>query len=75
VSDYKAVVTYEELRELTGYKHPGEVANCLTQNKVPYSAGKHGRPWTTVEALNSALDIRILQVQATYAEPEDEIEV
>ena len=51
------VVTFEALKELSGYEQPAEVASWCTANEVIFFYGKYNRPATTCTALNSALGL------------------
>ena len=48
-----AIITAEELRELTGQAADGHVANQLRKDGIPFFQGKAG-PWTTMELITIA---------------------
>lgn len=50
-----AVVTFESLVEMSGYKRPADVRRWLRRNGVLYLPGKGGRPSTTQTALDRAM--------------------
>lgn len=50
-------VSYEELREWSGYKTPSEVCAWLAKNEIPFLYGVRNRPITTAEAINKALGV------------------
>ncbi len=53
------IVTFEELKKILDYEDQRQIIACLTENKIPFRKGKRGRPWTTVDAINSAMGINI----------------
>lgn len=48
-----AVLSCEDLKEITGYQRPAEVARCLREQGVHVFNGRTG-PWTTVDLINRA---------------------
>lgn len=58
LSDYgksNLIISYEDLKEITGYDSPSKVANCLSRQGIKYLLGKHSKPWTTLGALELAM--------------------
>lgn len=53
-----SIVTFDDLKRILNYEDQRQIIACLTENKIPFRKGKHGRPWTTVDAINSAMGIR-----------------
>ncbi|MBV2138543.1 MAG: hypothetical protein KUF79_17185 [Candidatus Thiodiazotropha sp. (ex Ctena orbiculata)] len=51
------IVTFDELKKILDYEDQRQIIACLTENNIPFRKGKHGRPWTTVDAINSAMGI------------------
>lgn len=52
------IISFEELKKVTGLKTPTAVAVSLTKSGVHFFCGRGGRPWTTEAALNAALGLR-----------------
>ena len=50
-------ITFEELKELTSYDKTADVVTCLERNNISYIQGKRGRPFTTEQALNAAMNL------------------
>ena len=48
-----AVLTFQELKDLTGYDRPSDVRKCLERWGVKPLLGRHG-PVTTLDALRKA---------------------
>lgn len=48
-------VNYNELCDLTGHSGPSKLCAYLSQNRIAFKTGKHGRPWTTQAALDHSL--------------------
>jgi len=46
-------LTFDDLKELTGYTHPSDIERCLKQQGVRVFWGKHGC-FTTLKALHEA---------------------
>jgi hypothetical protein len=53
------IVTYDDLKKILNYADQGQIIACLTENKIPYRKGKRGRPWTTIDAINSSMGINL----------------
>ncbi|MFC1843277.1 DUF4224 domain-containing protein [Thermodesulfobacteriota bacterium] len=51
-------INQDQLKELTGYEKPAEIASCLSRQGIPYFIGKRGRVWTTLDAVNVAIGAR-----------------
>ena len=47
------VLSCEDLKKITGYQRPGDVARCLREQGVQVFNGKSG-PWTTIDLINKA---------------------
>ncbi|MDR5887518.1 DUF4224 domain-containing protein [Vreelandella janggokensis] len=47
------VLSCEDLKQITGYQRPGDVARCLRDQGVQVFQGRLG-PWTTIELINQA---------------------
>lgn len=47
------VLSCEDLKEITGYQRPGDVARCLRDQGVRVFNGRSG-PWTTLDLINQA---------------------
>ncbi len=52
------IVTYENLKQAFGGTSPADVAVRLKKNNVPFLTGKNNRPFTTIDALNTAMGIK-----------------
>jgi len=52
-------INQDLLKELTGYKKPVEIAACLAKQGIPYFIGKRGRVWTTIDAVNAVMGVKI----------------
>lgn len=63
------VVTYDDLQKVTGFNKPTEVATCLRNNGVKYMLGKHGRPWTTLGAMELAMGATAIHTEIEQAAP------
>lgn len=48
-----AVLSCEDLKAITGYQRPADVARCLRDQGVRVFNGRTG-PWTTVDLINQA---------------------
>lgn len=48
-------VDYSKLKALSGHRTPATVIAWLTTQNIPYQTGIRNRPFTTIEAINSAL--------------------
>ena len=48
-----AVLSCEDLKQITGYQRPGDVARCLRDQGVQVFQGRLG-PWTTIDLINKA---------------------
>ncbi|MES9857329.1 MAG: hypothetical protein ABW166_12085 [Sedimenticola sp.] len=51
-------VTFDTLKEITGYKTSTAVEQCLKKQGIPILYGKNG-PFTTVTAFENALGLRV----------------
>ncbi|MBY5969886.1 DUF4224 domain-containing protein [Halomonas denitrificans] len=47
------VLSCEDLKQITGYQRPGDVARCLREQGVRVFNGRSG-PWTTIDLINQA---------------------
>ena len=52
-----AIIQYEDLKEVVGGRSPANVVVRLKKSNIQYKLGYHGRPFTTVDALNQSLGI------------------
>ena len=52
-------INQDQLKELTGYKKPVDIAACLAKQGIPYFIGKRGRVWTTIDAVNAVMGVKI----------------
>lgn len=50
-------LSFEILKEITGYERPGDVERCLREQGIVFLRGKGGKPFTTLAALNQAIGI------------------
>ncbi|MBY5985753.1 DUF4224 domain-containing protein [Halomonas sp. DP5Y7-2] len=50
---HQAVLSCEDLKQITGYQRPGDVARCLREQGVRVFNGRSG-PWTTIDLINQA---------------------
>ncbi len=51
------LVTFEELKEATGYMRAGDIERWLTERGVPFFHGKQGFVFTTPQQMNEALSV------------------
>ncbi len=65
-----ALVSLDQLKEITGYKTAPAVEQCLVKNGVRFLYGRHGI-YTTVDAINAAMGIN----KETIQEQEQEINI
>ncbi|MDL4862277.1 DUF4224 domain-containing protein [Halomonas elongata] len=47
------VLSCDELKAITGYQRPADVARCLREQGVRVFQGRSG-PWTTIDLINQA---------------------
>ncbi len=52
-----SVVTFEQLKTITGYSISSCIEACLNKNGVRFLYGRNGGIFTTVDALNAAMGI------------------
>lgn len=52
------IVTTKVLQEVTGYQTAADIARCLRNQGIKVFAGRNG-PWTTVDLINLAGDMRL----------------
>jgi hypothetical protein len=45
------IVTFEELQERSGYSQTAKVIEYLNSRRIKFHVDRHGRPWTTLDAL------------------------
>lgn len=50
------LINFKQLSEWTNYKRPADVVAKLDEMGVHYELGKNGEPFTTLEAINSAIN-------------------
>ncbi len=48
-----AIIAFDELKTITGYKRRGDVERCLRDQGIKVFCSKNG-PWTTVDLVNQA---------------------
>lgn len=58
-----SVLSCEDLKGITGYQRPGDVARCLREQGVRVFHGRNG-PWTTIDLINQAGGLEIGQPAA-----------
>ena len=51
-----ALVSLDQLKEITGYKTAPAVEQCMVKNGVRFLYGRHGI-YTTLDAINAAMGI------------------
>lgn len=49
-----ALVSFEELRTITGLDRAGDVVRTLRKHGITVFIGKAGKPWTTIDLINQA---------------------
>lgn len=59
------LVTFEDLKALTGYSRLGDLERCLQKAGIPFKYGKDGI-WTTIDAVNAGLGLRPPVNDAAY---------
>ncbi len=52
------IIDYETLKSVFGVKTPAQLSAMLSKNNVNFLCGSHGRPMTTIDSLNQALDLK-----------------
>lgn len=62
------LVSQEDLATITGYTKPAEIAACLSRQGVKYLAGKRGRIFTTVSALEEGMGLGLERISITGAQ-------
>jgi len=50
-------VSYNALQVVSGYRTPADVIAWLSSQNIPFATGARNRPFTTVDAINSALGV------------------
>jgi hypothetical protein len=50
-----AIVDFEELQLLSGYKQASKICRFLKDNSIPFVVGSDGKPRTTTDMLNEGL--------------------
>lgn len=60
---YDSIITYEQLQEIFGRSSIPALAAKLERQGIPYTLGKHGRPFTTFTALNHAMGVPVNSVE------------
>ena len=63
------MVGFEELQALSGYRAPVDVRAWLLSHDIKYKTGIHGRPLTTVAAVDVAMGVKV--PDATIPEKRD----
>jgi S1-C subfamily serine protease len=62
-------LTFEDLQKLTGFDRASDIIRCLHKQGVPVVRGRHGRPFTTVDAINQSLGVDV----DSGIRPQDEV--
>jgi hypothetical protein len=60
----RVFISTEQLKEAFGVKRIGNLKALLSRNRVTYFTDVNGKPFTTKEALNSALGVGNLEVKS-----------
>ena len=50
-----AIVDFEELQLLSGYRQASKICRFLKDNSIPFVVGSDGKPRTTTDMLNEGL--------------------
>ena len=59
------ILKFDDLRQITGYAKPGDVARCLRRQGIKVFEGKSG-PWTTTDLVNAAGGLGLARVSDIY---------
>ncbi|MGB3209476.1 MAG: hypothetical protein WBB19_02105 [Desulforhopalus sp.] len=54
------IVTYDDLKKITGYTNTAAVVSCLIKQNIKFLTGFHGRPYTTLGALELAMGATLI---------------
>jgi hypothetical protein len=52
------LVSFEMLQAVTGYDRSGDITRSLREQGIRFFYGKGGMPWTTIDLINAAGDLR-----------------
>lgn len=53
------LVSIDQLKIATGYDRPGDIERCLRKNGVRYLYGQGGKIFTTIDAINAAMGLKL----------------
>lgn len=67
------IITFEQLKEMTGYEQPAEVAAHLAKEGVEYFTGKYNRPYTFTSMYKAAKGMITTAVEPTRIKPRIEV--
>lgn len=56
---HDALITADELAQVTGYDQDAALKRALTQAGIVWFPGKNGRPWTTITLINAAGGLKL----------------
>ena len=59
----KILIDSEQLQKAIRYERLGDFEKCLKKNDVRVLYGKNGQPFTTLDAINAALGLKISSVR------------
>lgn len=62
------LVSIDQLKIATGYDRPGDIERCLRKNGVRYLYGQGGKIFTTIDAINAAMGLKLNDTNATVEE-------
>jgi hypothetical protein len=57
------LIDSEQLQKAIGYERLGDLEKCLKKNDVRVLYGMNGQPFTTLDAINAALGLKISSVR------------
>lgn len=63
-----ALVSIDQLKIATGYDRPGDIERCLRKNGVRYLYGQGGKIFTTIDAINAAMGLKLNDTNAIVEE-------
>lgn len=67
------IITFEQLKELTGYDKPAEVAAHLAREGVEFFRGKYNRPYTLTSMYMAAKGMSAKTEQPNPGRPRIEV--
>ncbi|CAD6871688.1 hypothetical protein [Methylomonas fluvii] len=62
------LVSIDQLKIATGYDRPGDIERCLRKNGVRYLYGQGGKIFTTIDAINAAMGLKLNDTNAIVEE-------